>query len=242
MVPVHLYGFSLDLDRLQALRDQYHLSIVEDCAQSIGACWQGRPTGSVGQVAATSFYPTKNLGAFGDGGALLTNSAELAADARMLRDYGQSAKYRHEAIGYNSRLDELQAALLHRVALPRLPEWTEKRRRIAGMYRRMIVNALIQLPSEDVVSEPVWHLFPIRVPPSRKAEFMLRMREKEVSTAEHYPSTLADQPVMSSVSFAAPYGVEKARGFCAEQVSLPIHPYLSDDEVEQVAAACNAWE
>ncbi|MCU1293708.1 MAG: hypothetical protein JWP08_2558, partial [Bryobacterales bacterium] len=119
-VPVHLFGHALNLDRLGSLAREFGLAIVEDCAQSIGAEWRGRATGTAGMSAATSFYPTKNLGGMGDGGAVLTNDNELANRIAVLRDYGQSAKYQHSVIGYNSRLDELQAALLSRAGLPRL--------------------------------------------------------------------------------------------------------------------------
>src|SRR5258706_6069619 len=130
-VPVHLYGHSCDLVELARLRDEFSLGLVEDCAQSIGAAFHGAPLGSVGQFAATSFYPTKNLGALGDGGAVLTNDAALDAAVRTLRDYGQTGKYHHASIGYNSRLDELQAALMHDAFLPRLSAWIERRRAIA---------------------------------------------------------------------------------------------------------------
>lgn len=242
MVPVHLYGHSLDLETLRELRDKFGVSIVEDCAQSIGASWGDRPVGSVGHIAATSFYPTKNLGAFGDGGALLTHDAGLAAQARVMRDYGQSMKYRHESVGYNSRLDEVQAALLYRAALPRLPQWTEKRRCIADRYRSLITNSKVRTPSPALSSRSVWHLFPVRVPGDRKRSFMEHLGVCGVLAAEHYPYALADQPVMTNVSFDAPYGVDNAREFCASQVSLPIHPYLTWDEVDQVAAACNSWD
>ncbi|HYP09063.1 MAG TPA: DegT/DnrJ/EryC1/StrS family aminotransferase [Bryobacteraceae bacterium] len=240
MVPVHLYGFSLDLERLRRLRERYGILMVEDCAQSIGARWGGSATGSAGQVAATSFYPTKNLGALGDGGALLMEDEALRDRARVLRDYGQTAKYRHEVIGFNSRLDELQAALLRRVLLPRVEGWTERRRTIADRYARGIVNSRMVLPAREGDCEPVWHLFPIRV--HGKKELMSHMRDHGIVTAEHYPFALADQPAMTSTPYEAPLGLEVSRAFCASQVSLPIHPYLTDAQVDTVIAACNAWE
>jgi dTDP-3-amino-3,4,6-trideoxy-alpha-D-glucose transaminase len=242
MVPVHLYGHSLDLDRLGALREQHGLSIVEDCAQSIGASWRESPTGSVGQMAATSFYPTKNLGAMGDGGALLTDDADLAASARVMRDYGQTAKYQHDVIGYNSRLDEIQAALLARVALPRLHEWTQRRREIARQYGAAIVNPRLRLPGFQLASQPVWHLFPIRVMEGSKRDLLQHLRARGVMAAEHYPTVLADQPALKGIALQAPLGLEKARAFCTSQVSLPIHPYLTFEEVAEVAMACNSWE
>ena len=248
-VPVHLYGHSLDLDRLEALRDRFGLKIVEDCAQSIGARWRGRvstrATGTVGQVAATSFYPTKNLGAFGDGGAILTSDPELAQGARQLRDYGQSAKYRHEFVGYNSRLDELQAALLGRVLLPRLAGWIERRREIARKYIAGLSYGSIAPFHQPEGSESSWHLFPVAVAPERKAAFMEHLKNRGIGAGEHYPVAIPDQPAM--VRRTTPHGNSEdhgcplARNLCASEVSLPIHPYLTDEEVQYVIDVCNDW-
>jgi dTDP-4-amino-4,6-dideoxygalactose transaminase len=227
MVPVHLYGHPLNLDHLEALRSRYALQIVEDCAQSIGAAWRGRATGTVGQVAATSFYPTKNLGAMGDGGALLTNEPELASKARELRDYGQSSKYVHTSIGYNSRLDELQAALLHRVALPRLESWLQRRRAIAEIYRAKF--------GEDVEGS-AWHLYPVFV--SNKTAFIQHLRDNGIATGEHYPLAIPDQPALAGLPCP---GLENARRLCSSQVSLPIHPYLTDDEARHVRDVVSQW-
>ena len=145
LVPVHLYGHALNLHELRALREDCGCLIVEDCAQAISASFERLPAGSVGQMCATSFYPTKNLGAIGDGGAILTGNPEYAEAARCLRDYGQSAKYRHDRVGYNSRLDELQAAILRRVFLPRLSQWTARRIEIASQYLGGIRNRRIRV-------------------------------------------------------------------------------------------------
>jgi dTDP-3-amino-3,4,6-trideoxy-alpha-D-glucose transaminase len=240
-VPVHLYGHSLDLDRLRQLRDQYGLKIVEDCAQSIGAGWGGSPTGSVGQFAATSFYPTKNLGALGDGGAVLTADEQGAATIRKLRDYGQSAKYRHDLIGYNSRLDELQAAILNRAFLPRLAQWTMARRRIAAAYREGIRNPALRIPGAPGNSESCWHLFPVLVAPERKQEAMAHFRSRSVSVAEHYPLALADQAALRGIDWTRSSSCARAREFCASEISLPIHPYLNEAEIDAVIRAANEW-
>ena len=239
-VPVHLYGQSIDLDQLQKLRDDFDLRMVEDCAQSIGASWNGRPTGSVGQLAATSFYPTKNLGALGDGGAILTASPELAAVARSLRDYGQTAKYRHEHIGYNSRLDELHAAILLKASLPRLAHWTERRREIARAYLCGIEHRAVR--TLQARSNSCWHLFPVFVDPPQRSHFLDHLKRSGIGTGIHYPSPIPEQPAMSRVlhELAGDYSI--ARRLCASEVSLPIHPYLRDGEVAQVIAAVNAWE
>ena len=221
-VPVHLYGHSLDLVRLRELKDRYRLVVVEDCAQSIGAKWRGEAAGTIGQLAATSFYPTKNLGAMGDGGAILTSVPEFADAARKYRDYGQSAKYRHEVLGGNSRLDELQAALLRRVGLARLPEWTSRRRALAARYIAGIANPAITVPGAPAGSESVWHLFPVLV--ESKPSFIDHLRTNGIEAAEHFPVALIDQPVMAGVRFEAPDQCPNARRFCGSEVSLPFTP------------------
>ena len=239
-VPVHLYGHSLDLRGLRSLRDEFELKIVEDCAQSIGAAFDGAKTASVGDFAATSFYPTKNLGAMGDGGAILTDSSEYATLARRLRDYGQTRKYWHELIGYNSRLDELQAAFLNRAFLPRLDAWIERRRNTAKRYLEEIRNPGIHVPGSPRESNSSWHLFPILVSPERKSEFMAYLRSMLIETAEHYPSPLHKQPALSNLSLEHE-SLTNAERFCRGEVSLPIHPYLTEEEISGVIQAANAW-
>jgi dTDP-3-amino-3,4,6-trideoxy-alpha-D-glucose transaminase len=240
-VPVHLYGHALDLRAVSALAEEFDCGVVEDCAQAIGARSEGCPVGTVGALAAISFYPTKNLGALGDGGAVLTGSADHAAAARSLRDYGQSTKYRHTVIGYNSRLDELQAALMSSAHLPRLSAWTERRRQIAGQYVAGIDNPLIRIPGAPEGSESSWHLFPVIVAAERKADFIGHMKLSGVLCGEHYPIAIPDQPAMQTVPCEMADSCERARQWCSSQVSLPIHPYLSDDEVDRVMEAANAW-
>jgi dTDP-4-amino-4,6-dideoxygalactose transaminase len=221
-VPVHLYGFLLDRNSLLRLRDKHELLMVEDCAQSIAAA---------GDVAATSFYPTKNLGAMGDGGAILSRDTEFGARVRALRDYGQTAKYRHDLIGYNSRLDELQAAFLKRACLPRLERWAVRRREIAAAYLRGIQNPRVRLPMPPKGSQPSWHLFPVWMDPAKRKHFGGR----------HYPIAIPDQKALRDVPFEVPGGYENAKRLCASEVSLPIHPYLSDSEVAEVIAAVNSF-
>jgi dTDP-3-amino-3,4,6-trideoxy-alpha-D-glucose transaminase len=240
-VPVHLYGHALDRGGLEWLRGEFQLKIVEDCAQSIGARSMGLPTGAVGQVAATSLYPTKNLGAMGDGGAILTNDPELDAQARVMRFYGETARYRHERVGYNSRLDEMQAALLRDACLPRLPRWIERRRAIARMYNTGIRNRAIGLPGSPEGSESSWHLFPIHVAPGRRGNLAAHLREAGVATGVHYPTAIPDQPAMQSARFELADECAMARQICACEISLPIHPYLTDGEVHRVIDAVNAF-
>ena len=238
LVPVHLYGHALDLARLRELRTEFDLRVVEDCAQSILARSAGRPAGSEGQLAATSFYPTKNLGALGDGGAILTDDEGFDRMARVLRDYGQSAKYQHREIGYNSRLDELQAAILHRAYLPRLAGWTERRRQVAARYREEIRLECLPAPAG---SEPVHHLFPVLAPEGRKQEFLAYMRRKGIVCGEHYPLVIPDQEAMRQAAHELATPIDRARRIASREVSLPVHPYLTDDEVECVVQASNGW-
>ncbi|MFY9724811.1 MAG: DegT/DnrJ/EryC1/StrS family aminotransferase [Bryobacteraceae bacterium] len=240
-VPVHLYGHPLDLESLAALRDRFGLVIVEDCAQSIGATFAGRATATVGQAAATSFYPTKNLGAMGDGGAVLTDDAQVAMEIRRLRDYGQSAKYQHSAIGYNSRLDEVQAAVLRRACLPRLPQWTQRRRATARMYLDALTNPRLRPLTADCHAASCYHLFPLVVTEGSKRDLMEHLGRMGVMTGEHYPHALFDQPALAHTAYEAPVGCEEARCICRSEVSLPMHPHLTDEEVERVAEACNSW-
>jgi dTDP-4-amino-4,6-dideoxygalactose transaminase len=241
LLPVHLFGQCLDLDRLATLRDRCGVTIVEDCAQSIGAEWRGRPTGSVGQLAATSFYPTKNLGALGDGGAVLTGDAELAARVRRLRDYGQSAKYRHDEIGWNSRLDELQAAILRGAMLPRLREWTQRRQQVAAAYAAGMRHPGVRLLRPAAVAASCEHLFPVTVAPERREQFEAFLKSRGIATGRHYPILIPDQQALAGVRVERHGELAMARELASSEVSLPIHPQLTGEEVERVIAAVNEW-
>ncbi len=242
LVPVHLYGHSMNLRELASLRGEFGCRIVEDCAQSVGASFEGRRTGTVGEMAATSFYPTKNLGAMGDGGAILTDDEALSREAKILRDYGQGAKYRHDKIGYNSRLDELQASLMRRVYLPKLGSWTGRRREIARAYLAGIRNPALRPVAAPPGSESVWHLFPVLVAGASKTEFLRHLAANGIGAGEHYPIPIPDQPAMRGVPHEIAGDCATARRIAHSEVSLPIHPYLTDTEVEQVIAASNGWE
>ncbi|HEX7363122.1 MAG TPA: DegT/DnrJ/EryC1/StrS family aminotransferase [Bryobacteraceae bacterium] len=241
-LPVHLYGHALDLEKISAMQREFGVAVIEDCAQAVLARSREMPLGSIGRMAATSFYPTKNLGAMGDGGAILTGNEEYAKAARMFRDYGQSAKYRHSAIGYNSRLDELQAALLRRAGLPRLERWTERRRKIAQTYLDRIANPALRIPPAPAGSHSCWHLFPLLVPPEHKPAFLAHLKGRGIGAGEHYPVAIPDQPALAGAAFdIAACGIERARIFCCSEVSLPIHPYLNDSEIGVVVDAVNSW-
>jgi dTDP-4-amino-4,6-dideoxygalactose transaminase len=248
LVPVHLYGNALDLEKLAGLKERFELTVVEDCAQSILAAHQGALTndqgsltGTVGQCAATSFYPTKNLGAMGDGGAILTNDAGVDGRVRALRDYGQSARYRHDCVGYNSRLDELQAALLHRAYLGRLAGWTARRREIAGRYLAGIRNPKVRPIGAPAGSHSCFHLFPVTVEPDGKPQFLEHLKQNGIGSGEHYPVAIPDQKAMAQIPHEVADNCANARRIAAAEVSLPMHAYMQDEEVARVLAACNGW-
>jgi dTDP-3-amino-3,4,6-trideoxy-alpha-D-glucose transaminase len=242
LVPVHLYGLSLPMQELARLKNDFGLRIVEDCAQSIGASHDGIGVGTVGQVAATSFYPTKNLGALGDGGALLTNDTALADAARIFRNYGQTGHYIHAELGLNSRLDELHAAVLRTALLPNLQRWTEARQRTARKYLSGIKHPSIQLLAPDRAMAPVWHLFPILAADGSRDQLRSHLEKRGVQTGIHYPQIIPEQPALTKASWQNATELASARRFARCQLSLPIHPFLTDAEVDAVTAACNDWK
>lgn len=237
VVPVHLFGHALDLTQLEALAARHGVAVIEDCCQAIGAASGGRAVGSVGKVSALSFYPTKNLGALGDGGALMTDDPETAALARRLRDYGQTARFVHEHIGLNSRLDELHAAILARAFLPKLAAWTARREAIAAAYLRGIAHPVVRPLPVPVHSQSVWHLFPVSVPPALRAAFRAHLEARQVQSNVHYPQMIPRQPALASIRYEVLGSLARAEALAASEVSLPIHPYLSDDDVARVVAA-----
>jgi dTDP-4-amino-4,6-dideoxygalactose transaminase len=241
-VPVHLYGQPLDSAELRRLRADFDLKMVEDCAQSVCARFREEPTGLAGQAAATSFYPTKNLGGMGDGGAILTNDAAVDEQARVLRSYGETARYQHQRIGYNSRLDELQASILLRAVLPRLDTWIKRRREIAASYCQGIRHAAIRLLSFPGEAEPNWHLFPVFVPPASRDGFLAHLQASGIGAGVHYPLAIPDQAALKRTPYELAGDCVRARRQCSSEVSLPIHPYLTDEEVLQIINAVNGWQ
>ncbi len=181
---VHLYGHTADMDKITALCRKHQLKLIEDCAQSHGALYKGRMTGTFGDAGCFSFYPSKNLGAFGDAGAIVTNSAELAADARIFRNYGSEKRYYNKVVGANSRLDELQAGLLN-VRLSHMAEITEERRQLAAVYSRELHSKDIILPEEREDTRAVWHQYVIRT--GRRRELTAYLERQGISTLIHYP-------------------------------------------------------
>jgi dTDP-4-amino-4,6-dideoxygalactose transaminase len=236
VMPVHLYGHPLDPASLERLATKHGVVVIEDCAQSAGAERDGRSTGLAGVAAGTSLYPTKNLGAMGDGGVLLTRDADLAERARTLRDYGQKSRYEHVEVGLNSRLDELHAAILCSALLPRLNRWLSRRRAIAARYTAALSGSRLR-PILAAGGISANHLFPVEVSdgePSRIAEQLTR---NGVSVGRHYPFVCPDQQAVEGLgTVLGPIPV--ARRLAERELSLPIHPQLQDAEVELVIDAC----
>jgi dTDP-4-amino-4,6-dideoxygalactose transaminase len=231
VIPVHLYGQCGDIDAISEIADG--LAIVEDCAQAHGARLRGRRAGSMGVLSAFSFYPTKNLGALGDGGAVAGGDDELAHRLRMLRQYGQTDRYRHVAEGVNSRLDELQAAIL-RAKLPRLEQWNERRRSIAAIYAQALEGTEVVPLARLGEREHVFHLFVARTP--RREAFQAAMKQRGVATLVHYPQPIHGHAPYAQLA-AGPVSLAVSEALSEEIVSLPIYPELTDTEVEHVAAA-----
>jgi dTDP-4-amino-4,6-dideoxygalactose transaminase len=236
LVPVHLYGHPLDPDGLARLAREHDVILVEDCAQAAGAVREGRPTGTAGIAAAVSLYPTKNLGAMGDGGVILTGDEELAQKARSLRDYGQTARYEHAELGLNSRLDELQAAVLRSALLPRLDAWLRRRAEIAARYSEALTSSALR-PIDCTGGRSAHHLYPVVVQAGDPAEVADRLRAGGVAVGRHYPFLCPDQGAAAGVGRRVG-PLQAAQHLAEKELSLPIHPYLDDDEVEIVVEAC----
>jgi dTDP-4-amino-4,6-dideoxygalactose transaminase len=248
VVPVHLYGQPAAIDRIAALARARGLAVVEDAAQAIGASYADRPIGSWGDAACVSFYPTKNLGGCGDGGMLLTDRDDVAERVRRLRHHGDAGRYQHVELGYCSRLDEMQAALL-RVKLRRLGAWTERRRRIAARYRTALAGLPLALPVEQPRARHVYHLFTVRHP--QRDALAKRLADLGVGTMVHYPTPVPGQPLFggSAKPRRRPPAARRANDKSGEKefpnawraarevLSLPCFPELTDAEVDQVAAA-----
>jgi len=236
IMPVHLYGHPLDPDALASLGVDHGVAVIEDCAQSAGASRADRPTGVAGTAGATSLYPTKNLGALGDGGIVLTCDEQLAARARRMRDYGQSARYEHVEAGLNSRLDELHAAVLRSAVLPRLHDWLERRRQIAARYVQGLGGCGLT-PIMARGGRSANHLFPVEVTRGDPGTAARTLVEHGVRVGRHYPFVCPDQGAVRGVGRCEGQ-IDVARRLAAHELSLPIHPHLSDDQIEQVIEAC----
>jgi dTDP-4-amino-4,6-dideoxygalactose transaminase len=236
VIVTHLYGRLADVGALSEVARTRGIALIEDCAQAHGAQRDGRRAGSFGALGCFSFYPTKNLGALGDAGAVVTNDRDLAARLRALRTYGWGAKYHCTmAGGMNSRMDEVQAAVL-RVKLPRLDAWNRRRREIAARYASAVAHPAITLPPPAAGEDDVVHLYVVRT--SGRDSLRAHLLDAGVATDVHYP--VPDYRQLGDDTASTP--LLRTEQACAEVLSLPCYPELTDAEVDAVAAVCNRWQ
>lgn len=234
IVPVHLYGQVCDMPSLMELANSHHLKVVEDCAQAVGAYCDGVHAGGWGHAAAYSFYPTKNLGAYGDGGAVATSDPELADRLKRLRDYGQDQKFSHIELGFNSRLDELQAAILT-LKLQYVTTWLERRRQIASVYDAKLKGvSYLHRPEKEGHG---FHLYVVKVPDRDRVLGL--MRDRGIQCQIHYPVPADQQVAYKSLDGAHKSLCDVAGHLCTRIMSLPIHPFLRDNEVSDVIQHLN---
>jgi dTDP-4-amino-4,6-dideoxygalactose transaminase len=237
VIAVHLYGQPCDLDAIQAVCRRHGLFLVEDCAQAHGALLDGRKVGSFGDIASFSFYPTKNLGAFGDGGAVTTNNAALAQRAGQLRQYGWKERYLSDLEGMNSRLDEIQAAMLA-VRLTRLDAEIARRREIAATYDNRLAG-LVETPKVRTGASHAYHLYVLRS--SRRDELAEALKTAGIGTGIHYPVPVHQQKAYAGRVAVAASGLGETERAACEVLSLPMHAFLSDQDVERVAGEVRRW-
>ncbi|HTF56888.1 MAG TPA: DegT/DnrJ/EryC1/StrS family aminotransferase, partial [Planctomycetota bacterium] len=231
ILPVHLFGTPCDMTAIADIAKRRRLLVIEDAAQAHGAVHAGRRVGSFGEAATFSFYPSKNLAAVGDGGAVVTSKADVAQDVRLRRDHGRTSKYEHGLLGWNYRMDEFQAAALN-VKLPRLDGWNDRRRALAARYQERLKGLPLTLPTADPGS--VWHLYVIRTP---KRDALREHLDREgIETGVHYPLPLHLQPPFASLGHKRGRFPESERA-AAEVLSLPIYPELGEEGVNRVASA-----
>jgi dTDP-4-amino-4,6-dideoxygalactose transaminase len=233
IIPVHLYGHPCDMEAVCEISLRHSLPVIEDCAQAHGASIQGKKVGSWGDYACFSFYPTKNLGALGDAGAIVVNTEEVCIRLKSLRNYGQSSRYVHNYKGINSRLDELQAAIL-RVKLPYLEAWTERRRLLAQRYTEELKGLPLVLPSEKENCLSVFHLYVVQV--DCREEFISFLKGRGIQTLIHYPQLITRQEAYKDCCDQDPF-LENAITVTNRIVSLPLYPELTDAEHSAVSSA-----
>ncbi len=232
IIPVHLYGQPCDMTAIMEIANRHDLKVVEDAAQAHGARWRGQRVGSIGHAGCFSFYPGKNLGAFGDAGAVVSNDDALIERVRMIANHGRLEKYTHQMEGVNSRLDTLQAAIL-RVKLRKLDEWNESRKQHADAYREQLTASEITLPVVHEDADPVWHLFVIRVQDRERLQTALK--SEGIATGIHYPIPLHLQPAYSDRQWNPSLPVTET--VSREVLSLPMYAELEPAQIERVSTA-----
>ena len=230
ILPVHLYGQTVDMEPIWNIARRYGLSVIEDACQAHGAEYQGRRAGSLGDSAAFSFYYSKNLGAFGEGGFISTNDDELVHDARMVRDHGSERRYYHDVIGFNGRLDEIQAAVL-RAKLPHLDEYNAQRRAHAERYNQCLVGTPVVTPAECTGNRHVYHLYVIRAP--QRDALQEWLKERGIASGVHYPVPCHLQKALASLGYK-PGDLPETERAAGEVLSLPLYPELTDAEIDFV--------
>lgn len=230
IVPVHLYGQPFDIDSIREICRKHNLPLVEDACQAHGAKYKGKVVGTFGEISCFSFYPGKNLGAFGEGGALVTNNAAFASRARSLREHGSSVRYYHDEVGFNYRMEGIQGAVLA-IKLKHLEKWTRERQRVAKLYTELLAGTPLQLPHQASFAESVWHLYVVRHP--RRDELKKHLDANGVGCALHYPLPLHLQKCYASLGHR-PGDFPAAEKAASQCLSLPIYPELTEQQVQRV--------
>ena len=238
ILPVHLYGAPADMDAILEVARRYSLVVIEDAAQAHGAEYQGRRCGSIGDLGCFSFYPGKNLGAYGEGGLVTTDNPEFARRIKMLRDWGAEKKYQHVLKGFNYRMEGVQGAIL-RVKLRHLEAWTEARRAHAALYRRALAEADVRLPVDNPGNRNVYHIYPVLTP--HRGEFMQRLSEQGIGAGIHYPQPVHLLPAYADLGYRAGEFPVSER-IAAQEISLPMFPELTAEEVDYVIAKVIEWD
>jgi dTDP-4-amino-4,6-dideoxygalactose transaminase len=233
ILPVHLYGQTADMDPILEIARRRNLVVIEDAAQAHGAKYKGRSAGSIGDMGCFSFYPAKNLGAYGEGGAVTTNNPDYAKTIRTLRDWGQDRKYHHVLRGYNYRMEGIQGAVL-RVKLRHLDAWTRRRRDVARQYDSLLANADVQLPVQMPWAEHVYHLYTVRA--KGRDSLQNALQAEGIQTAVHYAEPVHLQPAYADLGYG-PGSLPESERAAREVLSLPMYPELTDQKVQIVAEA-----
>ncbi len=233
ILPVHLYGLAAEMDAILEIAAEHKLAVIEDACQAHGARYHGKRVGSIGNAAAFSFYPSKNLGAYGEGGALTTNDEALAAQARALRSHGESRRYYHDAVGYNYRMDGFQGAIL-RVKLPHLEQWNKKRKELAEIYRHTLAGARVELQDGGAASERVDHLFVVYV--ADRDAVIARLKERGVETGVYYPLPIHLQKAYQFLGYQRG-DLPQAESACERVISMPLYPEMTKRQATYAAQA-----
>jgi dTDP-4-amino-4,6-dideoxygalactose transaminase len=233
-IPVHLYGQPADMDRIRSIAAAHKLAVIGDAAQAHGARYKGQPIAALAEISCFSFYPGKNLGAYGDAGALVTDDDQLAAKARMFANHGRTRKYDHDFEGVNSRLDGLQAAIL-RVKVRHLDQWTEARRRVASLYNEALRGTSVVLPEEAPGRTGVYHLYVVRVPNGKRDQLLEHLKQHGIGAGIHYPIAL---PFLNAYKHLGhgPQDFPESRQASEQILSLPIFPEMTEEHVRYIAA------